>query len=46
MQYTVNQTAKELNVTPTTIRNWSREGLVKTTRTPCGHRRISEDELN
>ena len=46
MQYTVNQTAKELNVTPTTIRNWARKGLVKTTRTPGGHRRISQDELN
>lgn len=46
MQYTVNQAAAELNVTPATIRNWARKGKIKTTRTPGGHRRINEDELN
>ena len=46
MQYTVNQAAAELNVTPATIRNWARKGKIKTTRTPGGHRRINGDELN
>ncbi len=34
-----------LNVTLTTLRNWSEEGKLKHTKLPSGHRRYPEGEI-
>ena len=43
--YSIQQAAKELRVSPGSIRRWEREGKIKTTRTPGGHRRFSHNDL-
>ncbi|MFC1654119.1 MerR family DNA-binding transcriptional regulator, partial [Patescibacteria group bacterium] len=43
--YTIQQAAKELKVSPGSIRRWEREGKIKTIRTPGGHRRFSFNDI-
>lgn len=42
---TTKQVADIFNVTIRAVQLWAEKGLVKVTRTPGGHRRISRDEL-
>jgi len=44
-QVTVRRAATELGVAYSTFKNWIRQGQVRTTRTPGGHHRVSEAEL-
>lgn len=39
------EAAKLLQVTPTTIRNWCNDGILKTHTTPGGHRRFDKTDL-
>lgn len=38
--------AKKLNVTVLTLRNWEKQGKIKSERTPTGRRYYTEEELN
>lgn len=42
--YTTNKVAKLLGVTARTIQMWADSGLIKVSKTPGGHRRISNEE--
>lgn len=45
--YTSTEMAKELGVGTRTLADWDRQGhLVPAWRSPGGHRRYSEDQLN
>lgn len=41
----VNEAAKRLGVSPWTVRAYCNNGLLKTNRTPGGHRSITEEQL-
>jgi len=41
----INEAAKLLGVSPSTLRRWEREGLIKPQRTPGGERRYREEDL-
>ena len=41
----LTQAAAELGITPQTIRNWDKKGIIKITRTLGGHRRVSTEEI-
>ena len=43
--YPVGEAAKELGVSPSTVRNWVEKGYLMAVRLPSGHRRIPESEL-
>ena len=40
--YTVNELAKLMDVSPSTVRNLTLEGMIEFHRTPRGHRRFNE----
>lgn len=42
---TIGDAARQLGVSTDTIRRWDREGLITTTRTPGGQRRIPGAEI-
>jgi hypothetical protein len=43
---TINEVAKEVGVSPQSIRNWERDGLIPIAhRTPGGHRRFSDEHV-
>jgi len=42
---TLSKTSKILGVTTKTLRNWDKQGKIKTERTPGGHRRIPVSEI-
>ena len=42
----LDKAAKRLNVHPTTLREWADKGRIRTYRTPGGHRRFSEVDVN
>jgi excisionase family DNA binding protein len=42
--YTTNEVAKLLGVTARTVQMWADSGLIKVSKTPGGHRRISSEE--
>lgn len=44
--YSVSKAAKILGVSTKTIRRWDAGGIIKTSMTPGGHRRISDSEIN
>lgn|GEM_PF-4638006 len=44
--YTTFQVAKILGVSPPTVIKWANDGLIDIYRTPGGHRRILETEIN
>jgi len=41
----LDEAAKRLNVHPSTLREWSDKGRIRTVRTPGGHRRFSEADV-
>jgi putative resolvase len=43
---TLSKVSKILGVTTKTLRNWDRDGKIKTERTPGGHRRIPSSEID
>ena len=43
---TISKAAKKLGVHPNSLRNWEKQGLIKSIRLPSGQRRYSMDELN
>jgi excisionase family DNA binding protein len=45
MVYTTGEVANLLHIHQTTVIDWAKKGLVKSYRTPGGHRRIQHDEL-
>ena len=45
MYLNVQRTALRLGVAPHTVRRWTTSGLLPCTRTPGGHRRIREDDV-
>jgi excisionase family DNA binding protein len=42
---TLDEAAKRLKVHPTTLRDWSDKGRIRSYRTPGGHRRFSEADI-
>jgi len=42
----ISEAAEYLGVFPLTLRNWEKKGLIRSFRTPGGHRRFKESELN
>ena len=44
-QITARAAAKRLGVGYSTLKNWIRQGQIRTTRTPGGHHRVSEVEV-
>jgi len=44
-QLTVRSAAAQIGVAYSTFKNWIRHGQVRTTRTPGGHHRVSEAEI-
>jgi excisionase family DNA binding protein len=44
--YTTFEAARICHVTHHSIKNWIKQGLIKASRTPGGHYRILEDDLN
>ena len=42
----ISKAADYLGVFPLTLRNWEKKGLIKTFRTPGGHRRYKTKELD
>ena len=42
---TVSEAAKELNVSPDTIRRWAKKGLIKDKRSEQNHRLFDIEEL-
>jgi excisionase family DNA binding protein len=42
----VGYAAKELSVSPGTIRNWIEKGYIRAAQLPSGHRRIPQAELD
>jgi excisionase family DNA binding protein len=44
--YTVRQAATALGVSTGTIRRWSDIGRLETTRSPGGHRRFSQEQID
>ena len=45
MVYTTGEVADLLHIHQTTVIDWAKKGLVKSYRTPGGHRRIQRDSL-
>jgi molybdopterin-binding protein len=45
-QITVSAAAKRLGVGYSTLKNWIRQGQIRTTRTPGGHHRVPEAEID
>lgn len=45
MKVTISEAAKKIGVTSTTLRNWERNGKIKSERTKGGHRRYDLNEL-
>src|SRR5215831_11312359 len=45
-QVTARAAAKRLGVAYSTFKNWIRQGEVRTTRTPGGHHRVAEAEID
>jgi excisionase family DNA binding protein len=43
--YKTKEFAKLINVTTQTLRNWEKEGKIKSFRTPGNHRRYDKEEL-
>lgn len=43
--YTTGEVADLLHIHQTTVIDWAKKGIVKSYRTPGGHRRIQRDEL-
>ena len=46
MRYTTKEVALKLGVTTQTVINWTNRGLIPCQRTPGGHRRYDENEIN
>lgn len=44
--FSISHAAEYLGVFPLTLRNWEKKGLIKTYRTPGGHRRYRKKELD
>ena len=44
--YSLKDAASKLGVHPVTLRRWAESGKIETVRTPGGHRRFSEAEIN
>ena len=44
--YSISKTAKILDVTPKTLRNWDKENKLKPVLTNGGHRRYKESDIN
>ena len=42
----ISEAAKYLGVFPLTLRNWEKKGLLRSFRTPGGHRRFKKSELD
>ncbi|MFH2137519.1 MAG: helix-turn-helix domain-containing protein [Candidatus Omnitrophota bacterium] len=42
----ISEAAKYLGVFPLTLRNWEKKGLLRSFRTPGGHRRYKKSELD
>lgn len=46
MLYRIGDVAEKFNVTIPTVRNWEKQGQIKSIRTNGGHRRYEESEIN
>lgn len=44
--FSISKAARYLGVTPLTLRNWQKKGLIKSFRTPGGHRRFRKITLD
>ena len=44
--FSISEAAKHLGVFSLTLRNWERGGLIRSFRTPGGHRRFRKSELD
>jgi len=44
--FPISEAAEYLGVFPLTLRNWEKKGLIRSFRTPGGHRRFKKSELN
>lgn len=44
--FSVSEAANYLGVFSLTLRNWEKKGLIKSFRTPGGHRRFKKSELD
>jgi len=41
----VSEAARQLGISPNTLRKWSDEGDIRTVRLPSGHRRFEPSEI-
>ncbi|MCP4650441.1 MAG: MerR family DNA-binding transcriptional regulator [PVC group bacterium] len=44
--FSISEAAQYLGVFPLTLRNWEKKGLLRSFRTPGGHRRFKKSELD
>ena len=44
--FSISEAAQYLGVFPLSLRNWERRGLIKSFRTPGGHRRFKRSDLD
>ena len=44
--FSISEAAEYIGVFSLTLRNWDKKGLISSFRTPGGHRRFKESELN
>ncbi len=44
--FSISEAAEYLGVFPLTLRNWEKKGLIRSYRTPGGHRRYRKRELD
>jgi excisionase family DNA binding protein len=42
----VGEAAKQIGVSPSTVRNWIDKGYIRAAQLPSGHRRISQSEVD
>lgn len=45
MSYSLSEAAKQIGVHPETLRTWADEGKIECIRTPGGHRRFSQKDI-
>ena len=45
MKLSIGDVSEMMGVNPDTVRRWEKEGLIKSERTPGGHRRYNEEEI-
>jgi putative resolvase len=43
--YSLQETCEFLGVSPSTIRRWEKAGKIRCVKTPGGHRRVPESEI-